>query len=171
MRRTALQNTNVLLKDSIYTAIGTAAPVLDRYPDLDFGNFLDNILVQEVHISQPGYNILRRRAAIMLGQWLPIKEKLNRPLVYQIFQHLLDGEDPLNDEVVRVTAGRQIKHIIEPFEFTAEAFQPYLPNIIERLMGLIYEVNLPETKMALVGTISVIVTKMEQRVGSFFHYV
>ncbi|KAK4696081.1 importin-11, partial [Lecanoromycetidae sp. Uapishka_2] len=161
-----LQNKNLLLKDSIYTAIGIAAPVLDRYPEFDFGHFLEDVLVQEVQISQPGFNILRRRAAIMLGQWLPIKEKLNRPLVYQIFQHLLDKKDPLNDEVVRVTAGRQLKNVIDPFEFEAQGFGPYLSNIIVSIMGLIHDVGLPETKMALLNTISLIVAKMERQAES-----
>lgn len=138
--------------------------MLDRYPELDFGRFLDNVLGREVQIAQPGYNILRRRVAIVLGQWLPIKENLNRPLVYQIFQHLLDRNDPLNDQVVRVTAGRQLKNVVDPFEFVAETFQPYLPDIIERMMSLIREVDLPETKMALLNTMSIIVTKMEQQV-------
>lgn len=159
-----MQNTDVLLKDSIYAAIGLAAPVLERNHDFDFGYFLDNTLVQEVQISQSGYNILRRRAAVVLGQWLTVKEGLNRPLVYQIFQHLLDKEEQLNDQVVRVTAGRQLKNAINPFEFTAEPFMPYVPNILGRLMALIKEVELPDTKMALLTTISVIVTKMEQHV-------
>ena len=159
-----MQNTDVLLKDSIYAAIGLAAPVLERNPDFDFGRFLDNTLVQEVQIAQPGYNILRRRAAIVLGQWLPVKEGLNRPLVYQIFQHLLSKENRLNDQVVRVTAGRQLKNVIDPFEFTAEAFMPFVSSILGSLMALIEEVDLPDTKLALLNTISVIVTKMEQHV-------
>lgn len=159
-----MQNTDILLKDSIYAAIGLAAPVLEGHPDFDFGSFLDNTLVQEVQISSTGYNILRRRAAIVLGQWLPVKEGLNRPLVYQIFQHLLDKGDQLNDQVVRVTAGRQLRNVVDPFEFVAEPFMPYLPNILGRLMALIEEVELPDTKLALLNTISVIVTKMEQHV-------
>ncbi len=160
----AVQNTEVLLKDSIYAAIGLAAPVLERNLDFDFGYFLNNTLVQEVQISHSGYNILRRRAAVILGQWLPVKEGLNRPLVYQIFQHLLDKGDRLNDQVVRVTAGRQLRNVVDPFEFVAEPFMPYVPNILSRLMVLIEEVELSDTKMALLNTISVIVTKMEQHV-------
>ena len=117
-----------------------------------------------MQVHQPGYNILRRRVAIILGQWLPVKEGLDRPLVYQIFQHLLDKSDHLNDQVVRVTAGRQLKNIVDPFEFAAEAFMPYAPNILGRMMELTEEVELPETKMALLNTISVIVLKMEQNV-------
>lgn len=159
-----MQNTEILLKDSIYAAIGLAAPVLERNPDFDFGYFLNDTLVQEVQIQKPGYNILRRRAAVILGQWLPVKEGLNRPLVYQIFQHLLDKRDHLNDQVVRVTAGRQLRNFVDPFEFAAEPFMPHASNILGSLMALIEEVELPETKMALLNTISVIVTKMEQHV-------
>ena len=158
----ALQNKEVLHKDSIYAAVGLAAPVLEQ--KLDFQAFLTSTLVFEVQAQQPGYNILRRRIAIVLGQWLPVKEGLDRPLVYQIFQHLLDGGDQLNDLVVRVTAGRQLKNIIDPFEFAAEPFMPYAPNILGKMMELTKEVELPETKMALLNTISVIVLKMEQHV-------
>ena len=164
-----VQNTEVLLKDSIYCAIGLAAPVLDHYPELDFGRFLEKTLAQEVQMTRPGYNILRRRAAIVLGQWLPIREGLNRPLVYQIFQHLLEGSDQSNDPLVRITAGRQLKNIIDPFEFTAEAFMPYAPNILGRLMALIKEVCLIDTKMALLNTVSAIVLRLEQSVRSAFH--
>ena len=159
-----MHNTDVLLKDSIYAAIGIAAPVLERNLDFDFGSFLNNTLVEEVQITQSGYNILRRRAAVVLGQWLPVKEGLNRPLVYQIFQHLLDKRDRMNDQVVRVTAGRQLKNVVDPFEFVAEPFMPYVPNILSNLMSLIQEVELADTKLALLNTISVIVTKMEQHV-------
>ena len=164
LRPKAVQETDILLKDSIYAAIGLAAPVLERNLQFDFGYFLNNTLVQEVQVQQPGFNILRRRAAIILGQWLPVKEGLHRPLVYQIFQHLLNKEDPLNDQVVRVTAGRQLKNVVDPFEFTAEPFGPYVADIIGKLVSLTKEVELPDTKMALLNTIGVIVTKMEQNV-------
>lgn len=162
LKSIAVANTNVLLKDSVYAAIGIAAPVLEG--KLDFSKFLESTLVPEVQIQQAGYNILRRRIAIVLGQWLPVKEGLNRPLVYQIFQHLLDKGDPLNDQVVRVTAGRQLKNVIDPFEFLAEPFMPYTPVILGRLMQLVEEVELSETKMALLNTINIIVGKMEHHV-------
>ena len=150
------------MKDSIYAAIGLAAPVLES--KLDFGTFLTSTLVPEVQIYQPGYNILRRRIAIVLGQWLPVREGLDRPLVYKIFQHLLNKHDDLNDQVVRVTAGRQFKHVVDPFEFHAESFTPYAPAILENLMQLIKEVELGETKLALINTLSVIIGRMEHHV-------
>lgn len=110
-------------------------------------------------MQETGYHILRRRIALVLGQWLPVKEGLDRTLVYQIFQHLLDPS--FNDKVIRVTAGRNLKNVVDPFEFNAEQFKPFANTIITRLMGLIQEVELTETKMGLFNTLSVVVVKME----------
>lgn len=159
----APHNTDILLKDSIYAAIGLAAPVLEN--ELDFGRFLESTLVTEVQYQQPGYNILRRRIAIVLGQWLGVEEGLDRPLVYQVFQFLLDKEDKLNDVVVRVTAGRQLKNVIDPFDFVPESFMPFLPTLLSRLMPLTEEVDLSETKLALLNTVSIIVVRMEHHVN------
>ena len=122
--------------------------------------------MQEVQIGRPGYNILRRRIAVLLGHWLLIREGLNRALVYQIFQHLLSNEDQYNDQAVRIAAGKQLKHVVDPFEFTSEPFIPYAPAIFDRLMALIVEVEQIETKRELLNTINVIVLKMEQQVRS-----
>jgi len=43
---------------------------------------------------------------------------------------------------------------------------PYAPVTLGRIMELIKEVELPETKMALLNTVSVIVLKMERHVYS-----
>jgi len=142
--------------------VGLAAPVLDQ--KFDFANFLNSTLVQEIQVQNPSYRILRRRISIVLGQWLPVREGLNRTLVYQIFQHLLDNNDRLNDQVVRVTAGRQLHNVIDPFEFTAEGFMPFAPPILSSMIALIQEVELPETKLALLRTLSLIVIKMEDKV-------
>ena len=156
---------DVWLKDSIYAAIGLAAPVL--YERFDFADFLKNTLVPEVQIQGPDYNIIRRRVAIVLGQWLPVKEGLDRPLVYEIFRHLLDRDDQLNDEVVRVTAGRKLGDVVDPFEFDAQGFAPFAPVIIQRLLQLVHEAQLPETKLALMNTLHIIVVKMEEAISPF----
>ena len=160
----APDNSNVLLKDSIYAAVGLAAPVLKSH--LDFDVFLTGTLIPEVQISRAGYNILRRRIAIMLGQWIVVKD-INRSQVYQIFQFLLDREDRLNDLVVRVTAGRQMKNVIDPWDMQIDQFTPYARTILGRIMMIIEEVELSETKMALLNTISVIVVRMEHNVSAY----
>jgi len=157
-------NEDILFKDSVYTAIGLAADVLLDH--LDFDSFITNTLVQEAQKQKPGYNIIRRRIAIVLSQWIAIKiAKEKKPIVYQIFQHLMDKSDPLNDIVVRITAGRRFHAVADEWEFAAENFLPYAPGILDRLMALVQEAELQETKMALLNTISIIVERLEHNVG------
>ncbi|KAL2218909.1 importin 11 [Thermoascus aurantiacus ATCC 26904] len=159
-------NRDVLLKDSLYSAIGLAAASLEQH--LDFNAFLQSTLVAEVQIQDQGYNILRRRIAILLGQWVPVKpSELNRAAIYQIFQHLLNKEDPLNDLVVRITAGRQLKNVLDPYEFSPTVFMPYATPILQALMALIQEVELSDTKMGLLETVRVAVVKMENHISPF----
>ncbi|KAL8705384.1 MAG: hypothetical protein Q9201_001503 [Fulgogasparrea decipioides] len=159
------RTTDIFLKDSIYGAIGLAAPVLED--KISFNTFLRETLAHEAQVKQPGCNILRRRIAIMLGQWLPVKDGLDRPLVYQLFQHMLDQYDPLNDLVVRITAGRQLKNIILPFEFDITTFKPYTGTTLSRLIALIEEVELIEHRLALLNTLTVLVQSMEEQITPF----
>ncbi|KAF2265528.1 ARM repeat-containing protein [Lojkania enalia] len=159
-------NEDVLFKDSVYTAVGLAADIL--HDKLDFDSFITTTLVPEAQKQKPGYNIIRRRIAIIISQWIAIKvAKDKKPIVYQIFQHLMDKNDPLNDQVVRVTAGRKFKDVADEWEFNADNFMPYAPLTLERLMALVQEVELPETKMALLNTISVIVERLEHHITPY----
>lgn len=160
------ENEDLLFKDSVYTAIGLAADIL--YDQVDFDSFIENTLVAEVGKQKPGYNIIRRRIAIIISQWIAIKvAKEKKPIVYQIYQHLLDKSDPLNDQVVRVTAGRKFKDVADEWEFHADNFLPFAPVMLERLMALVQEVELPETKMALLNTISIIVERLEHHITPY----
>ncbi|PCH02643.1 Armadillo-like helical [Penicillium occitanis (nom. inval.)] len=160
------QNQDILMKDSLYSAIGLAAASLEQ--QLDFNAFIEKALVPEVQINEQGYKVLRRRAAIVIGQWMPIQpEKLNRPYIYQIFQHLFNKADPVNDLPVRITAGRQLKNVLDPFEFSPQEFLPYATPILQNLLTLIQEVELSETKMALLETVRTAVVKMEDHILPF----
>ncbi|KAF2678917.1 ARM repeat-containing protein [Lentithecium fluviatile CBS 122367] len=159
-------NEDILFKDSVYTAIGLAADMLLDH--LDFDSFITNTLVAEAQKQKPGYNIIRRRIAIIIAQWITVKiAKEKKPIVYQIYQHLLDNSDPLNDQVVRVTAARKFKDVADEWEFNADNFLPYAPVIVDRLMALVQEVELQETKMALLNTISSIVERMEHHITPY----
>jgi hypothetical protein len=81
----------------------------------------------------------------------------------------MDKSDALNDQVVRVTAGRKFREIADEWEFNADNFLPYAPVTLERLMALVQEVELPETKMALLNTISIIVERLEHNVSKRRH--
>ncbi|KAI9759134.1 MAG: hypothetical protein M4579_002581 [Chaenotheca gracillima] len=160
------ENEDILLKDSVYTAIGLSAAVLHH--ELDFNTFLTSTLVQEVQKEIPGCNILRRRIAILLGQWVSVNISIeNRPLLYQIFQHLLSPANRFNDKVVRITAARQFKSVVDEWDFEADAFGPYAPPILESLMALIEEVESTETKLVLLNSVSIVVERLEHRITPF----
>jgi Importin-beta N-terminal domain/Exportin 1-like protein len=158
-------NDEVFLKDSLYTSVGLAAAVLtDKF---DFNDFLKSTLLPEVQLTRPNYNLLRRRIAILLGQWTPvIPETIDKPTVYHVFALLLSPQE-LNDQVVRVTAGRQLRPVLEPFEFSYNDFSSYATPIFQNLMALIRETELTETKMALLETVRVAAQRMEAHIAPF----
>jgi hypothetical protein len=164
------EHSNVVTKDAVYTAMGLSAPVV--FQTFDFDAFLTSTLVNDVQQNGPGYKVLRRRVAILIGQWITIKiSEANRPLVYQIFQHLLKSEDETNDHVVRVTAARQFKAVVDDFSFQAEGFLPYAPDILGRMMTLIQEVENTETKMTILETIRVMAVRLEQHIVPFADHI
>jgi hypothetical protein len=156
----------VVTKDAVYTAMGLSAPVV--FKSFDFDSFLTSTLVNDVQQTDPGYKVLRRRIAILLGQWITIKiSEPNRPLVYQIFQHLLKAEDETNDHVVCITAARQFKAVVDDFSFNTAGFLPYAAEILGRIMTLIQEVENTETKLAILDTIRMIAIRLEYNISPY----
>ncbi|KAF4624585.1 hypothetical protein G7Y89_g13584 [Cudoniella acicularis] len=157
---------SVVTKDAVYTAMGLAAPII--FQSFDFNAFLASTLVNDVQQRGPGCKVLRRRIAILIGQWVPIAVSAqNRILVYQMFLHILNPEDEINDYVVRVTAARQLKNVVDDMLFAVEDFELFAANTLSRLIDLVQEVENTDTKMAILDTIRVIALRMEQRVDSF----
>lgn len=157
---------DVVTKESAYCALGCAAALI--HPSFDFDGFLTANLVKDSQIQDPLAKLLRRRIAILLSQWVSIKiSTANRPVVYDIFRHLMNPNDSHNDQVVRITAARQLKFIAEDFEFTGEAFLPFAADIFNMLINLLEEVESDETKLAILETVRVIVTRMESHVSQF----
>ena len=152
------------MKDSLYSAIGLAAASLEQH--LDFNSFLEQTMVPEVQSQEQEYRLLRRRIALVIGQWVPVKPgELNMNAVYQIFQHLLNKSDPLNDLVVRITAGRQLRNVLDPYLFAPEVFLPFAPGILGSLMSLVQETESSDTKMGLLETVRTVVVKLEDNVS------
>lgn len=124
-------------------------------------------LANDLQQSSPKYNIVRRRIAILIAQWSCVDiPDLNRPFINQTFQHLLDRNQSTNDLSVRMTAGKQFKIVADAWEFRPDAFVPFAPSILSALIGLIQEVDLIETKMALLATVTTVVERLEKRVST-----
>ncbi|KAG4034728.1 hypothetical protein MFRU_002g00810 [Monilinia fructicola] len=157
---------SVVVKDAVYTAMGLSAAVIHQ--SFDFDTFLTSTLVNDVQQTGQGWKVLRRRIAILLSQWIPVRiSQANRPLVYKIFQHLLKAEDETNDHVVRITAARQFKAIVDDFEFQVDSFLPYAPDILGRNMALIQEVENTETKLVILETIRMIAVRLETHISPY----
>lgn len=157
---------DIVTKEAAYCALGRAAALL--HEAFDFDSFIQTALVKDAQIQDSMAKLLRRRISILLSQWISIKaSKASRLVVYDIFRHLLNPEDKYNDEVVRITAARQFKQIVDDFEFINTDFLPYAADILNRLINLVQEVDNEETKLAILATIRVIVERMETHISAF----
>lgn len=157
---------DVVTKEAAYCALGCAAQ--NVHEAFDFDRFLAGTLVKDVQLDDSMAKLLRRRVPILISQWISIKvARENRPTVYEIFRHLLNAADKHNDEVVRITAARQLKLVADDFEFVGEQFLPFAADIFSMLLNLLDEVNLDETKLAILETIRGIVQRMDTEVSQF----
>ncbi|KAK4039329.1 armadillo-type protein [Parachaetomium inaequale] len=157
---------DIVTKEAAYCALGCAAAII--YQAFDFDRFLTTFLVKDAQIQDPMAKLLRRRIAILLSQWIPVKiSQPNRPVVYDIFRHLMNPDDQHNDEVVRITAARQLRYIADDFEFTGESFHPFAADTFNLLVNLLEEVENDETKLAVLETVRLIVTRMETHISQF----
>ncbi|KAK6522888.1 hypothetical protein TWF281_002316 [Arthrobotrys megalospora] len=165
-----LENHDVLLKDSVYNAVGLVPAILE--PHLDFNVFLQNILANEVQINQSDYRILRHRIPILIGQWVFVNiDVQHRSTIFRITQHLLNKSDPLNDLCVRITAAKSLKASIDEWQFNIESFLPFVDDIFDKLMLLIDEVEETSTKMSLVDVIGLIAERMSHNIAPYAHRV
>ncbi|CAD6501567.1 BgTH12-01818 [Blumeria graminis f. sp. triticale] len=157
---------SILAKDAIYTAMGLSAPIV--FQSYDFDSLISSTLVNDVQQNGPSFKVLRRRIAILLSQWIVIQiSSENKVIVNQIFQHLLKGEDETNDLVVRISAARHFKLVVDEFSFDVAQFLPFAPEILGRIMTLVQEVDLCETKIAILHTIRVITNRLEKYIIPF----
>ncbi|KAK5631640.1 hypothetical protein RRF57_007354 [Xylaria bambusicola] len=153
-------------KEAVYTTMGLTAALVENH--LDFDSLLKSVIATDAAQAVPMCQILRRRIAILLSQWVPIKiSKETRPLVYEIFKHFLNSRDPHNDIVVRITAARQLKQVIDEFEFDQEQFSTHAPDIVKELINLVQAMESEETKLAIVVTLRSLISRMDTAIVPF----
>lgn len=163
---------SIATKEAVYTTMGLAAALVANYSDFDFDGFLKTVIATDAAQAGPMCQVLRRRIAILLSQWVPIKISAEtRPLVYRIFKHFLDSQDPHNDIVVRITAARQLKHVVDEFEFNQDNFAMQAPHILKEIVNLVQTVEVEETKLAIVTTLRSIISRMDTTIIPFSELV
>ncbi|KAK6820595.1 importin 11 [Apiospora arundinis] len=164
----SLQNPelDVMVKEAVYNTIGLAAAHVEN--QFSFDELLRTTIPVDAQQTGTHCKILRRRIGILISQWVPVRvADESRPLIYEIYGHLLRGDDPNNDPVVRITAARQFKWVADDFGFSGEVFLPYAEHILRQLLQLLGEVEVDETKLAILNTTKVIIERMETHVIGF----
>lgn len=148
----------ILLKDAIYNAVGQAS--FHFFNKLDFGNWLTSQLLSELRIEAPNFRILRRRIIWLVGTWVGVQlPRELRPLPYEACLHLLRPEE---DMPIRLAAARTLNLLIDDFEFMPEAFHPYFAALFEALFLLLREAAACDTKIVVLGTMTLLVEKMSE---------
>ncbi|KAI8957497.1 ARM repeat-containing protein [Daldinia sp. FL1419] len=158
--------TDIVTREAVYTAMGLAAALVNE--EFDFQSILKATIAADAQQTGPLARVIRRRIAILLSQWVPVKMSNEaRPLVYEIFRHFLNPEDECNDIVVRITAARQFKTVFDELGFEGHLFSPYAPDVLMRLVGLLEESEIDETKLAILESTRSLIQRMETHVSSF----
>lgn len=162
-------DSDLVTKEKVYATIGLAAAHLDKA--FNFNGLLQSTMAEDAQKSGREFKVLRRRIAIVIGQWCSIQlADENRPLIYEIFRHFLNPEDGTNDAVVQLTAARELSNVMSTMPSTPEGplqFAPFAVDIVTRLLTLIDNAEHDETKLAILSTMREIVSKMDEKVKAF----
>jgi len=168
-------------KEAVYTAMGLAAAHLATYfqsklsesggqgvQNIDFDSFLETTLVRDAQEQGPLAKVLRRRIAILLSQWITVEStERNRPIIYQLFTHFMNPNDECNDMVVRITAARQLRWVVDEMDFDVEKFLPFATDVMTQLAELVTTIDVDESKLAILETMRLLVTRMESHAAHF----
>ncbi|KOS18264.1 Importin-11 [Escovopsis weberi] len=157
---------DIATKEAVYTAMGLSAAHVFKF--FDFDAILASTVANDAQQHGGLHKVLRRRIAILISQWAPVSlNDTSRSLAYQIFRHFLDPKDETNDVVVRISAARQLRMIADELDFNVEVFLPHASDILSALLDLVQVVDHDETKLAILESARIIVTRMEEHVSQF----
>ncbi|KAI0545819.1 putative importin 11 [Xylaria curta] len=157
---------SITAKEAVYTAMGLSAALVEG--TFDFGALLKSVISNDAVQAIPMCQILRRRIAILLSQWVPVQiSNETRPLIYEIFRHFLNSNDPNNDIVVRITAARQFKVVVDEFGFDEVAFASQAPDVLKELISLVQTVEVDETKLAIIETLRSLISRMDTSITQY----
>lgn len=161
---------DIVTKEAVYTAMGLSAALV--YEAFDFEDVLKSTIVSDAQLTIPYCQVIRRRIGILLSQWTPVKAtKESRSVIYEIYRRFLDPNDPNNDIVVRITAGRQLKAVVDEFGFDSEMFLPFASDVLSELVSLMQSVVVDETKLAILETTRSLIERMGTHVSHFGDFI
>ncbi|KAF4070333.1 hypothetical protein AMELA_G00284210 [Ameiurus melas] len=152
----------MLMKDSVYNAVGLAA--YELFDSVDFDQWFKNQLLMELQFNHCRYKVIRRRVMWLVGQWISVKFKSElRPLLYEIILSLL--QDP--DLVVRYRGGDNTEAQYPLHLQRTDQFLPYVESIFALLFQLLQQVTECDSKMQILHVISCVIERVGMQIRPY----
>jgi len=151
----SLDQNKILLRDSIYNAMGWGSHYLFQH--IDFSTYFKQVLKSEIYINEPGYKIIRRRAVWLIGRWA---EHIDDSIIGDVFKCLLFALQD-KDTVLKLSALLSLKALLdEDREISKNTFREFLDPFIKNVFQLLYQVEEEETKLSLLNLLIIFIEKM-----------
>ncbi|RLN33595.1 importin-11 [Panicum miliaceum] len=151
----------MLLKDAAYTGAGHVYYELSNY--LNFNEWFHGSLSIEVSNHHPNMRIIRRKIALLLGQWISEIKGDTRKLVYHALVGLLQD----NDIAVRLAACSSLCYLFQESSFSELDLFEYLPTCWTMSFKLIEDVQEFDSKVQVLNFISVLLEHAGDKIIPF----
>lgn len=148
----------MLLKEAAYSAVGVTQYELSNY--LSFKAWFEGALLPELHNTHSNGRIIRRRVALIFGQWVPeIKGEIRKP-VYSALLGLLQDKDL----AVKLASCRSLCSLMEDVEFYEEDFVEYVPACLDICFQTMQNVQEFDSKVQILNLISVVIDRLGEKI-------
>ncbi|CAG9463738.1 unnamed protein product [Pedinophyceae sp. YPF-701] len=119
----------VARREGVYSAVGWGAHELHDY--IDVRAWMDASLLREAALPGATLRPLRRRAVIVIGQWVGKLDGDMRPGVYSVLIAALSSGDP----AISLAAVAALRAIIDDFGFEQDQFSPFVAPCLSALLS------------------------------------
>ncbi|CAN6200368.1 unnamed protein product [Urochloa humidicola] len=151
----------MLLKDAAYTAAGHVYYELSNY--LNFNEWFHGSLSIEVSNHHPNMRIIRRKIALLLGQWISEIKGDTRKLIYHALVGLLQD----NDIAIRLAACFSLCYLFQESSFSELDLFECLPTCWTMSFKLIEDVQEFDSKVQVLNFISVLLEHAGDKIIPF----
>ncbi|KAF5885913.1 importin-11, partial [Clarias magur] len=139
----------MLMKDSVYNAVGLAA--YELFDSVDFDQWFNNQLLMELQFNHSRYKVIRRRVIWLVGQWISVKFKPElRPLLYEIILSLLQDPDLVTSAYPAPPPPPQ-----------------YVESIFALLFQMLQQVTECDSKMQILHVISCVIERVGMQIRPY----
>ncbi|KAL3137934.1 hypothetical protein ABBQ38_005181 [Trebouxia sp. C0009 RCD-2024] len=151
----------VLHKEAVYAAVGTGA--YDLFDFIDFQPWLRGTLVQEVADESAAGRPLRRRAGLLIGQWVGKLKGEDRPMAYRALLSLLADADP----AMQLAAVASLHALIDDWEFREDQFLDLVGPCFQLLANFMLSAAEFDSQLQIFGLMNLIIDRLGDSVKPY----